>query len=199
MAALRIHVCFVLAMFFLQGAFAQPGNPFTKSYHVSRKLDYPVFDARDSLVLATNPNLKAEINEEFPPGKYRIESSCKINGKAPLRLCRADLKRDTLTIRILDKSPTINNVLTIKIAGKEFYTLFSFSRPDSESPYHIYPTDQLLLLNKGNFRTGDEVKGYINFRGTGVLKPEDFEDWDSKEDWVPSNYVVRGPFRAVIQ
>ncbi|MEM1000749.1 MAG: hypothetical protein AAGN35_27085 [Bacteroidota bacterium] len=183
----------------MQATYAQPGNPKTKTFSVFEKLDYPLYGVNDSLTIVPNPNVSEEENYGYPPGKYPILADCKVNRKVSMQLCRAQIVGDTLFIRIADKAPSSFYELKLMVTDQSFNTVYSFAYPESDEAYLVYPTDQLLVLNRRKFAIGEEIRGFINFRGTGLLEPNAFGEWDSKEDYVPSDYVIRGPFRAVIQ
>lgn len=199
MPTLRAIIFSILALFIFQGAYGQPGNPQTKKFSVFEKLNYPVYETDDSLTIAPNPNVSIEEHYGYPPGAYPVRAACTINNKTPLQLCKATMQDDTLVIRIVDKSPNSYYELKVSIAGKSFNTLYSFSYPETAERYEVFPTDQLLVLNRNSFVSGEEIRGFINFRGTGHTQPENHSEWNSKDDYVPSDYVIRGPFRAVIQ
>lgn len=199
MPTLRAIIISILAMFLLQGAYAQPGNPQSRQYSVYKKLDYPLFATHDSLSITPNPNVSEEEDFGYPPGRYPVMADCKVNNKTVLHLSEARIKNDTLFINIVEKSPSYFYSLEIFILGDSFQTKYAFNYPESEDPYEVFPTDQLLVLNSSKFASGDEIRGFINFRGTGQVHTKGHGEWNSKEDYIPSDYVIRGPFRAVIE
>jgi hypothetical protein len=186
-------------MFLLTVAHAQPGNPQSRQYSVYKKLDYPIFSNADSLTIIPNPNVSEEEDFGYPPGRYPTMANCKVNNKTVLHLSEARLKGDTLIIKIVEKNPSYFYSLKISILADSFKTKYSFNYPESEDPYEVLPTDQLLVLSSDKFSQGDEIRGFINFRGTGQVSTKGHNEWSSKEDYIPSDYVIRGPFRAVIE
>jgi hypothetical protein len=107
--------------------------------------------------------------------------------------------QDTLIVSLFRADRYYVAELEIKLWNGEFSTTYRFGTRAGGLAYVVVPTDQVLVLEKADWQPGEQITGYINFRGTRWEQKLASRPWKSGTDWVESTYVVRGPFKIIIR
>jgi hypothetical protein len=181
-------------------AHAQPGNPTVRNYYIVSEV--PAAQEIPSGQTAINPDSAIRLGTDSisVSGRVGWNADCKDGGKgAVMRLARARFRGDTLVITIFRPEKIYVHELEIRVWGHEFRCDYRMTTRNGLSTVDVLPTDQVLVLQKSRFNTGESISGYVNFRGTLGRNVRPDMPWDTRMDWVESDYVVRGAFRVRIE
>jgi hypothetical protein len=176
--------------------YAQPGKPSVKNVVTVDKVPSAASIGTEQLVLP--PDSSLSIGADFPlvSGQQAQNAACKDGKTEWMQYGKARIAGDTIVVALYRPERAYVHVLQIKIWKNEFLTAYHILARNELSVVKILPTDQVLVLEKLDYKRGETITGYVNFRGTRWESPD--RPWESKMDWVESNHTVRGPFKIVI-
>jgi hypothetical protein len=184
--------CIFAGLFFAQ-LMAQPGKPATMTVAVQAEVP-----AAASIQPGTG---------SFPVKMLRMmgldsvqlsqTSHCKFGKSDTLSFATAKLMGDTLQIDLLDMIGDKPAMLKVEVVKDQFHTLLVLFEDGGK--IEIIPTDQVLVLPKLEFKAGETIEGFVNFRGTNSDAGKAASNWSVQKDWVPSTHTVRGAFKVTIR
>ncbi len=180
----------------LQG---QPGKPSVRDFVTVDAVPSAQAIGVAELVLPTDSAFTLSSDGFNVAGEMSQNANCKDGSANWMKFGKARFRKDTLLVTIFRLDRQYVHQLQIKIWKGQFLTTYVIKARNGMSEVSVLPTDQVLVLEKINFVQGDEVTGFVNFRGTRWEGKPGGRPWESKRDWIESTYVVRGPFKIAIE
>lgn len=180
---------------------AQPGSPSTRMYETVDRLPagWKIEEGTslippDSAVWLLPDSLKLS-------GELPWNADCPIGKRgSAFHVAKARLHEDALVITLVRVQRDYIDQLDIWVwEGEEFRCGYSRRARQGLSSVPAFTTDQVLVLEKTKFASGNTLRGYINFRATQAHTVHPDMPWDTRKDWVESELVVRGPFKVIIE
>jgi hypothetical protein len=106
-----------------------------------------------------------------------------------IRFPEAKLKGDTLTITILETNEMYHHMYTIEVANNRYTITYDFLNSGEEFDRSIKTKNFRLILNTNNFKKGQEIRGYTEYKGICTKGC-----WPSH-----SKFNIKGNFKVTIE
>lgn len=181
-------------------AHGQPGNPTVRNYVIVSEVPSAQAIPQGKSVIPPDSAYFLGWDSLKVEGNLDWNAACKDGKKEAMsHLAKARFRGDTLVVSIFRNDRLYVYELEIKVWRQEFICSYRIIPRTGMSAIFVVPTDQVLVLEKLRFDRGDTVTGFVNFRGTKGRNVRPDMPWDTRKDWVESDFVLRGPFKARIQ
>ena len=180
-------------------AWAQPGKPSIHHFVTIGEISAVGSIPEGTITLSTPSAFYLGDDSLIVKNVLNENAQCKDGSIEIMSYGKARFLKDTLIISIFRWNDSIVNELEIKLWKGEFLTQYFIHQRNGYPNVKVLATDQLLVLEKNQFDQGEYITGFVNFRGSQLAQKAIGHPWNAKKDWVESKYVVRGPFRILIE